>query len=125
MLLNDFYTITGKSQLENKWEFQIELNASHHIYEGHFPEVSIVPGVCTLQIIRECAEEITGCRLRMPQLSSCKFLSVVNPKEGSLLKLSISLDENPENNTYQLRAEGVHREQGFIKVKATLTKAIV
>lgn len=120
MLANDFYNILNKNQIGNDWEYHIILNESHRIFEGHFPEQPIVPGVCTLQIIRKCAEDILGEKMMMPNISTCKFLSVVNPLENNELKIRISLNGNSDSKDYTLKAEGTHKGIDFIKIKATL-----
>lgn len=120
MLLNDFYKIKRKIQSESGWTYIIELNPTHPIYNGHFPNNPIVPGVCTLQIIRECSEDIMGYKMRMTQLSFCKFLAVVNPDENNLFSLNITLNKKAESSEYILQSEGTYMEQSFIKVKASL-----
>lgn len=120
MLANDFYNILDKTRIGNDWEYHIILDESHHIFEGHFPEQPIVPGVCTLQIIRECAEDILDSNLMMPNISTCKFLSIVNPLENNELKIRISLNENSDSKDYTLKAEGTHKGIDFIKIKAAL-----
>ena len=80
MLLDNFYTIlSSESSDSTTWTIQIELNPDHTVYQGHFPEHPVVPGVCLLQLIKECAENIRQQKLQIVQVSSCKFLSAINP----------------------------------------------
>lgn len=80
MLLDNFYTIlSSESSDSTTWTIQIELNPDHTVYQGHFPEHPVVPGVCLLQLIKECAENIRQQKLQITQVSSCKFLSAINP----------------------------------------------
>ncbi|KAB6403026.1 3-hydroxylacyl-ACP dehydratase, partial [Bacteroides xylanisolvens] len=53
MLLDNFYTIlSSESSDSTTWTIQIELNPAHTVYQGHFPEHPVVPGVCLLQLIK-------------------------------------------------------------------------
>jgi 3-hydroxyacyl-[acyl-carrier-protein] dehydratase len=60
MLLDNFYTIlSSESSDSTTWTIQIELNPDHTVYQGHFPEHPVVPGVCLLQLIKEWAQSET------------------------------------------------------------------
>ena len=56
MLINDFFQIQNIDSLPNSIEAKIELNASHQIFDGHFPNNPITPGVIQLQIVKELLE---------------------------------------------------------------------
>lgn len=139
MLLDNFYTLlTSKSPDSVIWTIQVELNPEHTIYQGHFPEHPVVPGVCLLQLIKECAEGIRRQQLQYTQVSSCKFLSVVNPVDTPYLSVTLTL-KDMEEGKLQLQAEGTVKAEGsvttggiteteetaenecFIKLKAILT----
>lgn len=54
MLLENFYKIIHiKEREDGKQAIEIELNPGHVLYQGHFPGQPVVPGVCTLQIIKK------------------------------------------------------------------------
>ena len=95
------------------------LNPQHAIYNGHFPQQPVVPGVCMLQIIKECIEKIQQAPLQYKQIASCKFLSVINPNETPELKLSLTIKKN-ETDTFQILAEGASSKDICIKLKAQL-----
>lgn len=120
MLLTNFYTLCQlEAQSDNTWKAQIELNPNHALYQGHFPGHPVVPGVCLLQIIKECTENIRNERLQYVQMASCKFLAAVVPSEMSCLQLTLKLNEM-EDGLLKLQAEGTANESGFIKLKAVL-----
>ena len=51
------YTIKNTEKIdENNFKVQIELNPNHQVFEGHFPNNPITPGVCMMQIIKEITE---------------------------------------------------------------------
>jgi len=131
MLIDNFYTVlSSESSDASAWTVQIELNPEHLIYKGHFPGQPVVPGVCLLQLIKECAEDIRLQKLQITQVSSCKFLSAVNPMETPRLSMALTF-KDAEEGKFQLLAEGSIKEDAlkkdtgnapcFIKLKAVLT----
>lgn len=59
MLLDNFYTILSSESSDSTiWTIQVKLNPGHPVYQGHFPGHPVVPGVCLLQLIKECVEDI-------------------------------------------------------------------
>lgn len=122
MLLDNFYTIHSMTTTSTtSWSAVVELNPKHPLYQGHFPEHPIVPGVCMLQLIKECAEGIRQQSLQYAQIGSCKFLSAINPVETNQLELTLSLKET-EDGPLQLLAEGKTGNTPFIKLKALLNQ---
>ena len=83
MLLENFYKIIHRKEREDgKREIEIELNPGHALYQGHFPGQPVVPGVCTLQMIKESAEQIVSQPLQYVQIASSKFLSAISTKRN-------------------------------------------
>jgi len=115
MLLDHFYTI-----LSTTWTIQVELNSEHTVYQGHFPGHPVVPGVCLLQLMKECVENIRQQKLQYTQVSSCKFLSAINPIETPHIAVMLVLKET-EEGTLLLQAEGTVKNECFIKLKAALS----
>ena len=71
MLLENFYKIIHRKEREDgKQAIEIELNPGHVLYQGHFPGQPVVPGVCTLQMIKESAEQIVSRPLQYVQIAS-------------------------------------------------------
>ncbi|MGD0584136.1 MAG: hypothetical protein ABR974_14485 [Bacteroidales bacterium] len=92
MLLNRLYFIkqTSTGDDDSKFSFSIELNPSHEIFQGHFPGNPILPGVCTIEILRELLTNRFGHRLMLVRASSIKYLAVVNPVINSRLDFQIT-----------------------------------
>lgn len=114
MLLDNFYTILSSESSDSTiWTIQIKLNPGHPVYQGHFPGHPVVPGVCLLQLIKECIEDIRQQKLQIAQVSSCKFLSAINPIETPHISVALTFKEI-EEGTLQLQAEGSVKE-GAVK----------
>ena len=116
MLLDNFYSIlSSESSHSTTWTIQIELNPDHTVYQGHFPEHPVVPGVCLLQLIKECAENI-----RQLQAEGTVKEKTVNK---SIVKEDIAKEEIVKENTGKesiIKEENI-KDECFIKLKAALT----
>lgn len=51
---------------ENTWAFlaKASVDPKHPVFQGHFPGVPVLPGVCSLYLIRTCTELFLGHDLR-------------------------------------------------------------
>ena len=85
MLLPDFFTIIKIeiSEARDKAVAKIRLNPDHHIFDGHFPEVPIVPGVCIIQMSKEILSQIANADLQLISSKNIKFQNLVNPSKKS------------------------------------------
>jgi 3-hydroxyacyl-[acyl-carrier-protein] dehydratase len=107
MLLKKFYSIISKQQATpQKYNVAIRIDASHEIFNGHFPGNPVMPGVCMMQIIKEITEEIVERELVLQSLTNVKFMALINP------------DHNPE---LDLELEITTADNGLIKVKNITT----
>ena len=89
MLLNDFFTINDTVSSETEIWAELFINANHKIFEGHFPNQPVVPGVCMMQMIKEILETVIGKKPIWCRLHDMKFLAVINPLENNLIHASI------------------------------------
>ena len=96
ILLNDFFTIDDTVNSETEIWAELRINANHKIFEGHFPNQPVVPGVCMMQMIKEILEQVIDKQTDLVQAADMKFLAVINPVENNLVHASISYasDEN-------------------------------
>lgn len=116
MYKEQFYTIQRTESAGNQHDITIKLNENHHIYKGHFPQHPVVPGVCTLQIIKECVSAIAKMKVRYQTISSCKFTSLIVPSP-SPITLKITLNE-----TLGCQTTVILNDQSVLKLKANFVK---
>jgi len=81
MLLNNLYTLSSVelSEAMDRISAQVVLNAEHPLFSGHFPGNPILPGVCTVQIIREILENATGKEFMLTRADSIKYQGFISP----------------------------------------------
>ena len=71
----------------------VMLAPEHPVYEGHFPGNPIVPGVCSLHMVAECAGKALGCQVVMSQVSVVKFLGIVQPSSDKDLEIDLQISD--------------------------------
>ena len=93
-LLKDFYKITSlEKQADGKAFATITLNKNHDIFNGHFPDNPVTPGVCMMQIVKEISETLSESKLLVKSASNIKFMAIINPEETPDLLLEFDLSE--------------------------------
>ena len=106
MLNDDFFTIKEMNIEGNSINAIVEINEKHKIFQGHFPEHPVVPGVCIFQMMKEIAELSSGQKLQLTKASEIKFLGIIDPNEKKTLRMNLNYE----------------KENGGINVSASLLK---
>jgi len=91
LLETGFFTIVKQEAEADKLNVVLQINPKHEIFDGHFPHLPIVPGVCMLQMVREIVERHLNRKLLVGEVKNMKFLSPYNPLEQGNSNLTISL----------------------------------
>lgn len=107
MLILNYYTILRQSQESDAYLFEVSLNADCNVYQGHFPGEPISPGVCNIQMLKECLEIVLEHSVLLDTIQQCRFTTLVTPVAYPELEVRIYL---------------LKQEEGRVKFKATLGK---
>ena len=118
ILLNDFYAIISRDASGGAVRAKISINRAHKIFDGHFPGLPIVPGVCMMQIIREIMEVTTERSLSIAGAENMKFLAVINPDQNHEVDVSITYTD--DNGAINVNASLFAGTVTFFKLKAEL-----
>jgi 3-hydroxyacyl-[acyl-carrier-protein] dehydratase len=116
MLQGSFYTVVNNQSNGSSVNALLELNPEHHIFDGHFPQIPVVPGVCMMQMVKELVEDFTGQRLRLSKAEHLKFLTIIDPRQNKLVEVDISIHSNSSPNI-QVTAAFSREETVFFKFK--------
>ena len=95
--------------------FIAKIEPSHKIFEGHFPQNPVVPGVCTMAMIKDCCSHLLSRTVRYDYVKEVKFLSAIIPTVHKKLSVAIDIDEQ-----MNLKANIVYGEQVLLKLKAVI-----
>jgi 3-hydroxyacyl-[acyl-carrier-protein] dehydratase len=116
MLLNEYYKVNRRVDENDDTLFDITLLPEFHAYAGHFPGNPISPGVCNIQMIKECAEQLACKRLFLGNIAKCRFSAVLTPQSTTRLQLRMRLAETSAN----VIARSETTKQSGYNVQATL-----
>ncbi len=83
------FSIHKESKTDTTFIFKAILNPSHNIFEGHFPDTPVVPGVCTMDMVKRCCCEVLNEEVRFDYIKEVKFLATILPTEHRELEVVI------------------------------------
>lgn len=102
MLFKDFYSIQSVNIMDkNVVHAQIQLNKNHAVFNGHFPNNPVTPGVCMIQAIKEITQDYVKETLFLQNISNVKFTALINPFINSNLIIELSII--PEGNAFKVK----------------------
>ena len=118
ILEGNFYKIEKIEEVEtNSYTVGVEMMAEHPIYAGHFPQQAVVPGVCTLTIIKEIIGKILSREVVFAAIKDCKYVSALLPQEDLHLRINITL---ADEGKVVAAVERTDNQQSVLKLKATI-----
>ena len=82
-LENKYYRISGVEGRmgDGSAVFHVALLPDCAVYRGHFPGHPVCPGVCQVEMARQCAGRLAGHPLLIRRIASCRFLTVATPED--------------------------------------------
>ncbi len=119
MLTNYFSLISQSVEPDGAILSTVELNPHCEVYEGHFPGNPISPGVCNLQMLRECVEHYTNKRLYIKSIKQCRYSALITPLKQSRLQFRSLIEET--DNGYSVTGTVQDNNQTYIDIKFQLT----
>lgn len=120
MLLDSFFKILSLEIAGNKAKAKIELNPIHKIYDGHFPGMPVVPGVCMMQMLKETTEKIVVRKIEFLKGDQIKFIAVIEPLKTKEFELEINYSIN-ENGQLNVSADLFNGAIKYFKFRGVFT----
>jgi 3-hydroxyacyl-[acyl-carrier-protein] dehydratase len=119
MLQGNFFTITHIKQDEKSVKASLKLNHAHKIFDGHFPQIPVVPGVCMMQMVKEVVEDVIDNDTKVLSVAHMKFLTVINPQETKTVQLDLKFNPR-ENKEIEIVASLFNEDVVYFKFKGLL-----
>lgn len=88
---NNYYRLLHTTPTADGAVFRVALLPDCEVYRGHFPDRPVCPGVCNIELIRQCAERLVGQRLRIHTVSLCRFTAVASPSRAPEVDVRIGV----------------------------------
>ncbi len=122
MLNNTFYTIRKRTETEGGVDYRVSLNASHAIYEAHFPDNPVTPGVCVIQMVKELVEAYRDTTLLLRTIKNVKFMKVIDPRIVGKLTFALNVTRQDDG---MIAVSGIVGEGDTIFSKINLLFEVV
>jgi 3-hydroxyacyl-[acyl-carrier-protein] dehydratase len=126
ILLNNLFYIKSSEKEDglNNVVFIIELNTHHRIFDGHFPQQAVVPGVCMVQMIEECVSEYLNQEVKLVTATTIKYTNLMLPVEDKNYKLNLNFKETIPADSSQIHVSSDIRDETttFIKFQGSFRK---
>ncbi|GEM_PF-46145 len=113
-LEGSFYEPVSTTQTAAGYDIEVELREDHSIYEGHFPGQPVVPGVCTLTIIREQLSRLLGKPLMFATIKEVKYIGMIVPEAGLRVNFSLTIEGD------SVRCVASRKDEPVLKLSATI-----
>lgn len=121
MLLKDkFFRVEGTEVQDAAHAvFHVTLLADCDCYRGHFPGKPVSPGVCNIEMIKECAELLTGKDLLLSAVKQCRLTAVATPAVCPQLDVTVTAEGTGDG--YTVTALIADSGKSYMEFKGTLT----
>ena len=119
ILNNEYFKIDDCTKEGDEMLFDVTLLPDYCAYEGHFPGNPVSPGVCNIQMLKECAEQLAGKNFFLEYISRCKLSAVITPQTTPYLCVRMLLTE--KGGLYEIKAVVSGEGTTYIEFKGELT----
>lgn len=117
MLINDLFKIENIEKKDNVINSKVTINAANHIFDGHFPNNPITPGVVQIQLAKEILELHYNKTFKLNTIGRCRFVAILNPAENPTIEVSLTIVETEEG--LKVNALGKNEANSYFKFSAT------
>lgn len=119
MLNDQLYTIQKLDYQDSVLKAEIKLIKTHPIFQGHFPDVPVLPGVTMMQMVKELLEIAEDKKFLIHSAGQIKFLQMLNPEHLDLVNWEISMTKT-EEGLFKVKAQMFKEELVFFKMTGML-----
>lgn len=116
LIEKNLYSVIDQNSEDGKLNVTLKVDADNEIFQGHFPEIPILPGVCMLQMVREMLEASLSRKFRVQEVTNMKFMVAFNPTEQNVVTMKIAYSQ--QESTYKVNATFSSPEVVFFKLNA-------
>ena len=129
-----YYHILSSDITTDAGVFCVALNADCEVYQGHFPGEPISPGVCNIQMIKECAERCLGYAgdnlltagedsespsILLSHIRQCRLTTLVTPQQHPEVEVRVAILSRSED-TITFRGTIGKGEEVYMELKGEL-----
>jgi len=112
--MSEVYTIKDIREQESKLIAHITIDVKHAVFDGHFPQRSVLPGVLQLEMIKSVISQFFNRNYRLRLLKNAKYLAMVLPEQHQHLTIELDVKKIEEEN---LKVKAVIRAEQNVFLK--------
>ena len=109
------YAILEAHKNEGDINYLIDIDFSHPVFKGHFPEKSVLPGVMMCDIVRYLVSDKLGVKVQLVLAKNIKFSRMIVPSEDNTYNVKISIIEEEK---YNIKAIISQNDDAYFKLNA-------
>jgi 3-hydroxymyristoyl/3-hydroxydecanoyl-(acyl carrier protein) dehydratase len=88
-------------QSENRAVFEFRLDENADYFDGHFPQVKVLPAVAQVDVALHLAEKYLGSGRLVSKMRRLKFSAIIRPDETVCLELIY--DKEKQSLTFKMK----------------------
>lgn len=116
LLENKFFRVLNEQRGEGlSATYHVAILPDCNVYDGHFPGDPVCPGVCNMEMIKECASLLCGKELRYSGIKQCRLTAIATPEVCPEVDVEVSLTEKEDG--YQLQGSIADAGQTYMTLK--------
>ena len=117
-MLEGLFDIQEQSSEGTKKSYLVKVNPAHVVFQGHFPDQPVLPGVAMVYLSRFLTEKTSGKALKLKEASQIKFLNLVDPRINPEFIYTNEIVKEVEGVIY-VKGEMRFNESTFFKISAS------
>ncbi len=117
-MLEGLFDIQEQTSEGSKKSYHVKVNPAHVIFQGHFPDQPVLPGVAMVYLSRFLTERVSGKSIKLKDASQIKFLNLVDPRVNPEFIYTNEIVKEVDGLIY-VKGEMRFNELTFFKISAT------
>jgi 3-hydroxyacyl-[acyl-carrier-protein] dehydratase len=117
-MLEGLFDIEEQSAEGARKVYRVKVNPEHLVFQGHFPEQPVLPGVAMVYLSRLLTERVAGKSVKLKDASQIKFLNLVDPRVNPEFTYTNEIVKEVDN-LISVKGEMRFNEATFFKISAT------
>ena len=117
-MLEGLFDIKEQAVENTKKVYHVKVNPAHEVFQGHFPEQPVLPGVAMVYLSRFLTEQSTGKIIKLKDASQIKFLALVDPRVNPEFTYTNDIVKEVDGVLF-VKGEMRHNDVTFFKISAT------
>ncbi len=119
-LVPDFYSVLSSEKDDAGGVYRVSINEGCHVYKGHFPQEPVSPGVCLVEMVKECAEDWLDRPVFIGKIKRCRFSNKISPKAVPEADVVVSLTPPDGDGTTVLQGKIVSEDTEYMSITCNL-----